>query len=144
LGFFSPSYRSCEARFSVFVEMRCLFSIAPDVRTGGEVTGETLIGRWLRQRRTLTSASGVFTAEARANKVVIGASDAMASDAGQTLCSVWWLCDVSSLFEPSCASNAVASVDPPSDAFGERKSSLVAYWSASDAECWASDASGAR
>jgi hypothetical protein len=67
------------------------------------------------------------------DKVVIGASVAMASDASQTLCSVRWLCDVSSLFEPSCAPDAVASVDPPSDASDERKSSLDAYWSASDA-----------
>jgi hypothetical protein len=45
---------------------------------------------------------------------------------------VQWLRDVSSSFEPSCAPDAVASVDPSSDASGERKSSLVAYWSASD------------
>jgi hypothetical protein len=84
-------------------------------------------------RRTLTSASGVFTAKARADEVVIGVSDAMASDAGQTLCSVRWLCDVSSLFEPSYAPDIVASVDPPSNTSDERKSSLDAYWSASDA-----------
>jgi hypothetical protein len=62
-------------------------------------------------------ASDVVSAEARADEVVIGASDAMASDAGQTLCSVRWLHDISSFFEPSCAPDAVASVDPPSDAF---------------------------
>jgi hypothetical protein len=46
---------------------------------------------------------------------------------------VRWLHDISSFFEPSCAPDAVASIDPPSDVFGERKSSLVTYWSASDA-----------
>jgi hypothetical protein len=73
------------------------------------------------------SASGVFTAEARTDKVVIGASDAMTSDAVQTLYSVRWLCVVSSLFEPSCAPDAVASVDPPLDVPYERNSSLDAY-----------------
>jgi hypothetical protein len=38
-----------------------------------------------------------------------------------------WLRDVSSFFESSCALDAVASVDPSSDASDERKSSLVAY-----------------
>jgi hypothetical protein len=94
---------------------------------------ETLIGRWLQQHRTLTLASGVFTAEARADEVVLDASDAMASDAGKTLCSVRWLCDVINLFEPSCAPDAVASVDPPSDTSDERKLSMDAYWSASNA-----------
>jgi hypothetical protein len=89
-------------------------------------------------------ASNIVSAEARVDEVVISASGALASDVGQTLCSVRWLCDVSNFFEPSCAPDAVASVDPPSDASSERKSSLDAYWSASDAECWASDASGAR
>jgi hypothetical protein len=98
----------------------------PNARTGGEVA-RVFLAHW-----TLTSASGVFTAKARADEVVIGASDAMASDTGQTLCSVRWLCDVSNLFEPY-APNAVASIDPPSDASDERKSSLDAYWSASDA-----------
>jgi hypothetical protein len=79
------------------------------------------------------SVFGVFTAEACVDEVVIDASDAMASDAGQTLCSVWWLCVVSSLFEPSCAPDIVASVDPSSDASDEQKSSLDAYWSALDA-----------
>jgi hypothetical protein len=78
------------------------------------------------------STSSVFTAEARADEVVVGASDAMASDASQTLCSVRWLCDISDFFEPSHAPNAVASIDPPLDASGEQKSSMDAYWSASD------------
>jgi hypothetical protein len=34
---------------------------------------------------------------------------------------VWWLRDVRSFFEPSCAPDAVAYVDPPSDASGEQK-----------------------
>jgi hypothetical protein len=67
------------------------------------------------------------------DEVVIGASDAMASDASQILCSVRWLRDVSSFFKPSCAPVTVASVDPPSDASGVQKASLDAYWSASDA-----------
>jgi hypothetical protein len=46
---------------------------------------------------------------------------------------VRWLRDASSFFKPSCAPDAAASVDPPSDVFDEQKSSLVAYWSASDA-----------
>jgi hypothetical protein len=73
-------------------------------------------------RRTLVAAAtdaapmpDVASAEARADEVVISASDAMASNAGQTLCSVRWLCDVNSFFEPSCAPDAVASVDPPSN-----------------------------
>jgi hypothetical protein len=85
-------------------------------------------------RRTLVAAatdagpaSDVVSAEARTDEVVIGASEAMASNAGQTLCSVRWLRDVSSFFEPSCAPDAVASVDPPSDMSRERKSSLDAY-----------------
>jgi hypothetical protein len=53
------------------------------------------------------SASGGFTAEAREDEVVIGASDAMALDAGQILCIIQWLCVISSLFEPSCAPDAV-------------------------------------
>jgi hypothetical protein len=72
------------------------------------------------------------------DEVVIGASDT-----GQTLCIIQWFCVVSSLFEPSCALDAVVSVDPPSDASDERKSSLDASWSALDAECWASDVSSA-
>jgi hypothetical protein len=75
----------------------------------------------------------VVSAEARVDEVVISASNALASDAGQTLCIVRWLRDDSSFFKPSCAPDAVASVDPPSDASGERKSSLDAYWSSSDA-----------
>jgi hypothetical protein len=99
-----------------------------------------------RRRRTLVAvapdagpSSDVVSAEACVDEVVIGASDALASDVGQTLCSVRWLCDVSSFFDPSCAPDAVASVDPPSDASGERKSSLDAYWSASDAGVRASN-----
>jgi hypothetical protein len=85
-------------------------------------------------RRTLVAAasdagpaSDIVSAEARVDEVVITASDTLASDASQTLCSIRWLCDVSNFFEPLCASNAVASVDPPSDASSERKSSLDAY-----------------
>jgi hypothetical protein len=91
-------------------------------------------------RRTLVAAasdaglaSDVVLAEARVDEVVIGASDALASDAGQTLCIVQRLRDVSNFFESSCVVDVVASVDPPSDASGERKLSLDAYWSASGA-----------
>jgi hypothetical protein len=67
--------------------MKCLCFIAPDTRTGGEVTGV-----FLNTHRTLVAVasnagptSDVVSIEARANEVVIDASDAMASDAGQTL-----------------------------------------------------------
>jgi hypothetical protein len=36
------------------MEMKCLFSIAPDARKGGKIMGVFLvIGRWLQQHRTL-------------------------------------------------------------------------------------------
>jgi hypothetical protein len=94
---------------------------------------ECFSSRITRQTPVVTAsdiglASNVVSVEACVDKVVIGASDA-----SQTLYSVRRLCDISSSFEPSCAPDAVASVDPSSDVSGERKSSLDAYWSASDA-----------
>jgi hypothetical protein len=112
------------------MELKCLFFIGPDARKGdiekhSSDTGCGSIGRWPSVRRSV--CRGVRGWSSR------GASDAMASDAGQTLCSVQWLHDISSFFESSCAPDVVASIDPPSDAFDVWKLSLDAYWSASDA-----------
>jgi hypothetical protein len=95
---------------------------------------------WTSTHRTLVAvvsdvgpAFDIVSAEARVDEGVIDVSDALASDAGQTLCIVRWLHDDNDFFKPLCAPDAVASVDPPSDTSRERKSSLDAYWSASDA-----------
>jgi hypothetical protein len=136
-GVLSPSRRVCSAGFGAFMEIKRLFSFAPEARKRGEV--RECFSR--NTRRTLVAAasnagpaSDVVSVEARVDVVVIGASDAITSDAGQTLCNIQWLHDVSNFFEPSCAPDTVASIDPPSDASGERKSSLDPYWTASDAE----------
>jgi hypothetical protein len=120
-------FGTSSAGFDEFLEVFFTVFSAPDVGFG-------CTGRWLREHQTLVlraSDVGYVSGE----YAVLQSRWNQALDAPVLLhrtlkwyCScVRWLHDVSSFFEPSCASDVVASVDPPSDASGERKSSLVAY-----------------
>jgi hypothetical protein len=46
-GFLSPSRRACEARFSIFREMKRLFSTAPDAKKQRQTEATEVIGRGL-------------------------------------------------------------------------------------------------
>jgi hypothetical protein len=98
LGSSPPSpRRACEAGFNAFVEVKCLFSFAPEARKGGEVTGVFLIKkhssdaapdigcRVTRRVRWLTLVSAQKGS-------CTGASDSVAPDAGWSLLIVhyWW------------------------------------------------------
>jgi hypothetical protein len=109
--------------FDEFLEVFFTVFNAPNAGFGS-------IGRWLWEHRTLVlraSDAGRVSGEYIVLPVLLH----------RTLkwyCScVRWLHDISSFFKSSCAPDTVAFVFPPSDVSGERKSSLVAYWSASDA-----------
>jgi hypothetical protein len=42
-GFLSPTRSACEVGFDAFMEVKCLFSFAPEARKGGKVMGVFLI-----------------------------------------------------------------------------------------------------
>jgi hypothetical protein len=116
-----------------FVEVKCLFSTMPEAKKQRQKC-------YFLLHRTLPRAAPDAGASVRCLLSwrcyvarCTGASEGFALDAGHALFSIRCHNDISSFLEPSCAPNAVASIDPLSDVSSERKSSLDAYWSASDA-----------
>jgi hypothetical protein len=102
--------------------MKLLFSIAPKDGKGGEVTG-VLVGRWPREHQTLTSASGVLSAEARAGERASDVVVLKRQTPSVSVCCEWR----QQLRKPRQRQMCSASGDPSSDASGEKSAQLGAY-----------------
>jgi hypothetical protein len=53
-GFLSPSHRACEVRFSAFLEMKRLFSTAPDVKKQRRMEVTEVTGRLTERDLSVT------------------------------------------------------------------------------------------
>jgi hypothetical protein len=124
--FLSSSRRAYSAGFGVFVKVKRLFSTAPEAESPDASSGITERVRWL----TLGAAQ---------LDGCTGASDGLASDAGQTLFSVRCLLTWRVAEELESTRHGGVSDGAASDAFDARFQARRAYWTASDTACGAFD-----